>query len=436
MNISIFGMGYVGIVSAACLIREGHIVTGVDISEKKVNCLLRGGVPILEKGVEFLLNKGRKENRFFITTDVEKGIKNSEMIWVCVGTPSDLDGGIDFTYIDKVSKDIGKAIKKNNSYPLLVIRSTCLPGTIDNRVIPLIEKESNLVIGKDFGLIFYPEFLREGSALDDFLNPSISVIGELNSIFSDKFLSIYNNKSIKFFRMSFKEAEMIKYCCNLFHAMKITFANEVAMICNSIGIDSRIISNTYCSDTKLNISSKYLYPGNAYGGSCLPKDLRAIIKFASDNNIKIPMLEGVLSSNEKQIEYLFSRILKYKPNKVGIIGISFKNGTDDIRESPYIKIAKKLINENIDLLIYDNNIDINLLVGENKRQLEDNFCNINDILITSMEKMSSVDLIIINHSVVNANQIESWANNGIRIIDLSDIKNVNRFMENYEGIYW
>lgn len=437
MKISIFGMGYVGTTSAACLLRDGHEIIGIDIDEMKVNNLRQGKTPMIyEKGIEKLLKIGYKDNKLTSASDPKEGVVDCDMIWVCVGTPSKFDGGINLRYIDTVIKDIGHALKTVKNRPLIVIRSTCLPGSMDEFIKPLFEKSSNLVVNKDIDLVFHPEFLREGIAIEDFDNPSKIVIGEDRKGASDILLSIYKNYNASFFILNFRESEMVKYCDNLFHVLKITFANEVASISKSIGIDSRKIANIYCSDKKLNISSTYLYPGPPFGGSCLPKDLRAMARFASINYIQIPMLKGIIESNKIQINNFIMRILSYKPNKVGMIGIAFKPGTDDMRESPYVDIAKTLIGEGIEVRIYDQLVYEDRLVGSNKRQAEEAFRNLDKLLVSSLDDLHSVDLIIINHSVISSSQVRKWIDGGIKVIDMVGIKGIESSMKGYEGIYW
>jgi len=437
MRIGIFGMGYVGTTSAACLLRDGHDIIGIDLDKEKIKNLTIGKTPMIyEEGVEELLKTGYEDGRLTASINPEKGILKCDMVWICVGTPSKFDGGTDFRYIESVINDISKVLKRIDSRPLIVVRSTCLPGSMEDRIKPLLEKKSGLVVDKDIDLVFHPEFLREGVAIEDFTNPPKIVVGESRKGAADVLLSIYKNYNAPRFRLNFGESEMVKYCDNLFHALKITFANEVAAISNFIGIDSRKVAEVYCSDKKLNISSAYLYPGPPYGGSCLPKELRSMIRYASINYIQIPMLKGIIESNKIQINNIINRVLSYAPNKVGMIGISFKEGTDDMRESPYVEIAKFLIGEGIELKIYDSLVYGKNLVGSNKKQNEKAFRNLNKLLVSSLNNFCSVDLIIINHPVVDANKIKEWIDNGIKVIDLIGIKNIDNSMNGYEGIYW
>jgi len=437
MKISIFGMGYVGATSAACLLDDGHEIVGVDVNPLKVEKLSQGKSPMIqEPGIEELLYKGYKEGRLTATTDSEEGVRLCDMIWICVGTPSNFDGSIDLSYVKKVIEDIGLILKKIKNRPLIVIRSTCLPGTMDNIIKPLLEKTSGLVVDKDIDLIFHPEFMREGSAISDFKNPAKIVTGSSAHKKANLLLNIYKNYKVVRFRFNYKEAEMVKYCDNIFHALKITFANEMAIVSKSIGIDSRNVAEAYMSDYKLNISPAYLYPGFAYGGSCLPKDLNAMLRFASSNSLQLPMVNGIVESNEKQIKNLIYRILSHKPSKVGMIGIAFKKDTDDIRNSPYVEVAKSLIGEGITLKIYDPLVRKECLIGSNKKQFYQSFRNIDNLLVDSLDELSSVDLIIVNHNIIGKEMIYKWMADDINIVDLVGIESEDYSNDKYDGLYW
>jgi GDP-mannose 6-dehydrogenase len=429
-------MGYVGIVSGACLLRDGHEIVAVDPVIAKVKDLGQGRSPIQEAGVADFLAEGHNAGRLKATTEPSEGLANSDMVWICVGTPSQPDGEIDYSSVDTVIGQIGRALRNSKDRPLVVLRSTCLPGTTSNRVIPLLEESSGLTVGKDINVVFHPEFLREGTAVDDFDNPPKIVVGEAEAGAGELLFSIYEKYEAPHFRLELTEAEMVKYSDNLFHALKITFANEVATVVKSIGMDARRVAEVFCADTKLNISPLYLRPGAAYGGSCLPKDLQAILRFASLKSLHLPMLQGVLESNEVQINNLIARVLEYRPNMVGMVGLAFKSNTDDMRGSPYVKVAKALIGEGIHLRIYDPAVQPDRLIGSNKEQVQKALHHLADLLVPSFEDLSATDLIIVNHPIIDADCIYSWLNAGIRILDLVDIKDVEHRTEGYEGIYW
>jgi GDP-mannose 6-dehydrogenase len=429
-------MGYVGVVSGACLLRDGHEIIGVDPVEAKVADLAQGRSLIQEPLVGDLLARGHKAGRLKATTEPRDGLVGSDMVWICVGTPSRPDGRVELSSVDSVIAQIGQALRNSQYRPLIVLRSTCPPGTTSERVIPLLEKTSGLTVGKDINVVFHPEFLRESTAVRDFDNPPKIVVGEACPGAADLLLSVYEKYDALRFRLELNEAEMVKYCDNLFHALKITFANEVAAVAKSIGADARRVAEVYCADTKLNISPAYLRPGFAFGGSCLPKDLRAILRFASIKSLHLPMFRAVLESNDVQIQNLISRVLAHNPKTVGMVGLAFKPNTDDMRESPYVKVAKALIGEGIQLRIYDQSIHPDRLIGSNKEQVQKALCHLESLLVSSLQDLSTADLIIINHSVIDADCIRGWLGAGIRVLDLVNIKGVDRNSEGYEGLYW
>jgi len=436
MRISIFGMGYVGIVSGACLLRDGHEIFGVDPVAAKVADLQQGRSPIQEPGVAGLLSHGHKAGRLRAATEAHDALSNCDMAWICVGTPSEPDGGINLSAVENVTEQIARTLRDSQARPLIVLRSTCLPGTTADIVVPLLEKESGLKVGKDIHLVYHPEFLREGSAVKDFDNPPKIVIGEAHPGAGDLLLKIYEKYDAQLFRMGFNEAEMVKYSDNLLHALKITFANEVAAIARSAGVDARQVADVYCADTKSNISPRYLRPGFAFGGSCLPKDLRAILRYASLKSLQVPMLESLLQSNETQINELVRQVIEHRPGTIGIIGLAFKPDTDDMRESPFVKVAKALLGEGIQLRIYDPVVQPERLIGSNKKQVQQALRHLEKLLVSSLEELIETDLIIINQRIVDADCVRQWLAAGIRVMDLVDIKGVDRSTDGYEGIYW
>lgn len=436
MKISIFGMGYVGLVSGACLLRDGHKVTGVDPVEAKIQDLSRGRSPIHEPDVADLLAWGHKDGRLKATTDPKEALVDTDMAWICVGTPSKPDGGIDLSAVETVIGQIGRALRQSDNRPLIVLRSTSLPGTTQGRVIPLLESQSGLKVGKDIHVVFHPEFLREGTAVDDFDHPPKIVAGESHPNAADPLMKVYEKYDAPRFRLSLGEAEMVKYCDNLFHALKITFANEVAAVAKSVGVDARRVAEVYCADTKLNISDRYLRPGFAFGGSCLPKDLRAILRLASLKSLRLSMFQGLLESNDNQIREIVRRILAAGPSTVGMVGLAFKPDTDDMRESPYVKVAKALIGEGIDLRIYDPVVRPEKLIGSNKEQVLKALHHLERLLVDSLDDLSDSQLIIINHPAVDARRVDRWLKSGVRVLDLVGIEGINTAAETYDGLYW
>jgi len=436
MKISIFGMGYVGVVSGACLLRDGHEIVGVDLNAAKVKDLAEGRSPIQEPGVAELLVAGFKAGQLTATTDPEKGIRGSDMLWICVGTPSDADGGINLTAVETVITQIGRLLRKHPDRPLIVLRSTCLPGTMTERIIPLLERESGLAVGRDIHIVFHPEFLREGTAVEDFFGPPKIVVGHDRAVAADRLLSLYLEYEAPFFRLDFGEAELVKYSDNLFHALKITFANEIGTVAKSVGVDARRVAEVFCADTKLNISPRYLRPGSPFGGSCLPKDLRAIARLASLKGLRLGVLQKVIQSNRTQIEMLVQRILAREPRAVGMVGLAFKPHTDDMRESPYVTIAKALIGEGVALRIYDPTVQPNRLIGSNKEQVQKNLAHLEEVLVPTPAELTGCDLILVNHPIVKADQIHRWLDAGISILDAVGLRDIPPQTPGYEGLYW
>jgi len=436
MKISIFGMGYVGVVSGACLLRDGHEIIGVDPLAAKVADLAQGRSPIQEPGVAELLAAGHAAGRLKSTTRPEEALPGSDMVWICVGTPSDFDGGINLNSVEAVIGRIGRLLRTSRDRPLIVLRSTCLPGTTAERVIPLLERESGLTVGEDIHLVFHPEFLRESCAIQDFFEPPKIVIGETVAGAGDVLLKVYDGYAAPVFQLGLGEAEMVKYCDNLFHALKITFANEVGAVAQSVGLDARKVAEVFCADTKLNISPRYLRPGPAFGGSCLPKDLRAILRLASVKSVRVPMLEKVLESNEGQIAGLVRRILVHRPGSVGMVGLAFKAETDDMRESPYVRIAKALIGEGIELRIFDPTVQPQRLIGSNREQVQAALRHLEDLLAGSLEEITGMDLIVVNHRTIDADCVLRWLDDGTVVLDCVGIEGVDRRTPGYEGLYW
>ena len=435
MRLSIFGMGYVGVVSGACLLRDGHTVMGIDPVRGKVDDLNKGLSPISEPGVAEMLKAGHYEKRLSASTDPKDGVDGIDMIWICVGTPSSEDGSVNLSYVEATIEQIGSILRTSDSRPLIVLRSTVPPRTTRD-LIPLLEKASALKVGNDIHLCFHPEFLREGTAVEDFDVPPTIVIGEADAGAGERLVEIYEKYDAPLFRIALEEAELVKYCANVYHALKITFANEIGAIAKSFGVDARKVADVYCADKKLNISEKYLRPGFAFGGSCLPKDLRAINRLAAMQSVPVPMLNGIQESNRVQIEKLVSRILEYHPKTVGIVGIAFKTDTDDMRESPFVAVAKRLIGEGIKIQIYDPNVHPERLVGSNKEAVKRSLGHLESLMVDSTDELGVSDIILLNHSIIDEVQINHWIEKGISIIDVSDTGLKRDHLGGYEGIAW
>lgn len=436
MNIGIFGMGYVGVVSAACLLRDGHRVVGVDPVESKVADLAAGRTPIREAGVDALLAAGHAAGRLTASTRAADALADCELVLICVGTPSLPDGGIDLRYVENCIREIAVHLRAAPVRPLIALRSTVLPGTTAGVVVPLIEEVSGLRAGRDVHVVFHPEFLREGCAVRDFDDPPKIVIGEHMPGAGDVLERLYTGYSAPRFRVALEVAELVKYSDNLFHAVKVVFANEMGAIARAVGADARQVADIFCSDTKLNINPYYLRPGFAYGGSCLPKDLRAILRLAQVQNVPVPMLAAAPQSNHRHIEQLVARVLAHRPQRVGMVGLAFKAGTDDMRESPYVEVAKRLIGEGVELAIWDADVDPRRLIGSNKLAVQAALRHLEKLLVADVAQLGGSELVLINHPAVDAVRIEGWLAEGVRVIDLCGVRGVEAGRAGYEGICW
>jgi GDP-mannose 6-dehydrogenase len=436
MRVSVFGLGYVGTVTAACLADDGHSVIGVDIAEDKVERINAGQSPIVERGLDEIIGRAARSNRLQATTDVDRAVSDSELAIVCVGTPSSENSSLDTQYVERVTSEIGAAILKNQKRDFLfVLRSTVLPGTTRNLVIPALERASGRACGDGYDVAFYPEFLREGSSVEDFYHPPKIVVGERVAGASAGLAGLYRDIQAPQFVTALEVAEMIKYTDNAFHAVKITFANEIGRLCRSLGIDSRDVMNIFCADTQLNISPAYFRPGFAFGGSCLPKDVRALIYQARHSDIHLPLLEGVLPSNTEQIEQVFQRIEQRRPSLVGLVGLAFKPGTDDLRESPLVTLAERLLGRGYKLRIYDPEVETARLVGGNRAYVERHLPHLSRLMVSSLDEIGACDTIVVGHPLKEASLIDHWLEEGKSVLDLVG-KQPRADRAGYDGLYW
>jgi len=440
MNISIFGLGYVGCVSAACLADWGHDVIGVDPNLNKVDMINRGISPIIEKDIDVVIKRVVEKGKLRAVPDSKQGVDNADIILVCVGTPSNGNGSIDFKYIDRVCKDIGTALAERDEYVTVAIRSTMLPGIAEEIAIPVLEKYSHKKVGHDFGFCLNPEFLREGCSVYDFLNPPKTVIGEFDKKSGDALAELYKDLDAPIFRVGLREASMVKYADNCFHAAKITFANEIGRLCKRLGVDSREVMDVFMSDTKLNISTVYLKPGFAFGGSCLPKDLRAITYRAKQTDVEVPMLSAVLESNRKHIEYAIEKITETGKKNIGFLGMSFKPGTDDLRESPAVTLMEHLIGKGYNLTIYDKNVSIARLIGSNKEYIEREIPHIAKLMSGSVDEViEKSEVLVIGNNAKEYESVLEKTDRSKPIIDLAGLaaSNNGAITEvKYEGLCW
>ncbi len=437
MNISIHGLGYVGCVSVGCLAKNGHKITGVDLNQEKVDFINQGKSPIIENGIEDLIFEQYESGNISATNDSREAVMNSEVSFVCVGTPSSSEGHLDLNAIFKVSEDIGKGIIDNDSYHVVVIRSTVLPGT-NEKVAKIIEEVSRKENNRDFAVVSNPEFLREGTAIEDYHNPPYTLLGSNNIKAIEKVKTVYDGLDAPIIVTDVKVAEFLKYVNNAFHALKVTFANEIGNICKKLGIDSHKVMEIFCMDRKLNISSYYLKSGFAYGGSCLPKDLRALRTIAHDYYIECPVLENIEKSNELQRKYAYGQILDFGKEKVGFLGLSFKSGTDDLRNSPIIDIIEQLLGKGFNIKIYDKNVHFSQLVGANKEYILKKIPFISKFVTDDANKIIDDSDVIV---VVNKDEIFCDLLNKVPVDKIIfDLVNIDfkdkEKRKNYVGIAW
>ncbi len=380
MRISIFGMGYVGAVSAACLADSGHLVIGVDVSQLKVDLINRGKAPVVEPQLEEILQRQTASGNLVAITSVRDAVMRSDLSMICVGTPSKKNGDLDLHYVEAVSRQIGAALADLQRYHTVVVRSTVLPGTVRKVVIPILEAASGKKAGVDFGVAMNPEFLRESTAVKDFYEPPMTVIGELDTAAGDAVSALYAHLPAPRIRRSLEVAESVKYACNAWHATKITFANEIGALAKAEGVDGREVMEIVCADKKLNISEYYMRPGFAFGGSCLPKDLRAVSSRAAALNVETTMLNSILRSNKQQIEKAVELLASYGKRRIGMLGLSFKSDTDDLRESPLVELAETLIGKGYQLSIYDKNVEYARVHGANKDYINAHIPHVSSLL--------------------------------------------------------
>lgn len=440
MRISIFGLGYVGAVAGACLAKLGHQVTGCDPDTAKVDCINGGKSPIIEDGLDGLVAETVQDGRFRAISDCERAVAESELSLICVGTPSNPNGSLGVQYVERVAKQIGKAIRKKGTYHSVVIRSTILPGTTEGLIVPILERETKGKAGDTFGISMHPEFLREGASIEDFYDPPIIIIGTPSAkefrIVSEMYKGEGQVVKGEPAKCSISTAETIKYACNLFHAVKITFANEIGLLCKRAGVDSREVMDLFCRDEKLNLSHRYLKPGFAFGGSCLPKDLRACIDFARKSDVALPMLESVLTSNRVQIERVAERAMRTGSRKLSLMGISFKEATDDLRDSPLVRLAELLIGRGYDLRIYDPNVRYSALSGSNKTFIDRELPHLKSLLVDAEAALDHADLLVFGHNAAVYRDLLPKLRPEHHVLDLADVASKAGLNGQYEGLYW
>jgi len=395
MRVSVFGLGYVGCVSAACLAGMGHEVVGVDVNQVKVDLVNDGKAPVVEERIGELIAEVVHSGALRATTDVREAIRESEVSLVCVGTPSEPNGSLCTAYLERVTEEIGAALAERGGRHTVVFRSTMLPGTCLGLLVPILEKHAGTA-GVDIGVAVNPEFLREGTSVRDFFDPPKTVIGELDTASGDTVLELYAGLPGEVFRVPVPTAEAIKYADNAFHGLKIGFANEFGAVCQALGVDSHQVMDVFLADRKLNISPAYLRPGFAFGGSCLPKDLRSLVHAAHRADVSVPILSHVLPSNADHLQRAVELVERTGRRRAGLFGLSFKPGTDDLRESPLVELAERLFGKGYDLKIYDANVSLSRLLGANREYIEGRLPHLAQLLADSVEEvLDHADVVLV-----------------------------------------
>lgn len=438
MNIAIIGLGYVGCVSAACLATAGHCITGVDVNPVKVALINQGKSPIVEKDVDRLIADAVATGHLQATTDIGAAIARSDLSLICVGTPSLANGSLDLTHVRHAATAVGQALREQPGYHVVAIRSTMLPGSLEGVVLPLLESAAGKAVGEEWGLCVNPEFLREGTAVADYRTPPFTLIGGWDQRSSALLAQAYKEVDAPLLQTDIRVAEMVKYTCNVFHALKVGFANEVGILCKQLAIDSHKVMEIFKQDTHLNISPSYLTPGFAFGGSCLPKDLRAVVHKAKELDLSLPILEGILPSNDRQIERAFQMVQASGCKKVGILGLSFKAGTDDLRESPLVHLAERLLGKGYELRIYDHNVALARLMGANKQYIEQVIPHISNLLVNQLDQLlQHAEVVVIGNRAPEFSRLREQISDRHQIIDLVRLKeDFSALNGRYHGICW
>ncbi len=437
MKISILGLGYVGAVTAGCLAHEGHEVIGVDREQTKVEGINAGRSPIIETDIGEIIADTVRSGRLRATQDAVQAIQDTDLTLVCVGTPSQLNGNSDLGYIRRVCEEIGRALGSKAERHTVVIRSTILPGTMRRVIIPLLEENSGKSAGIGFGICNNPEFLREGSAVADFKFPAKTIIGEMDRASGDAIAALYAKLDAPLIRTDLETAEMVKYIDNSWHTLKIAYANEIGNLCKSLSVDAHKAMEIFCLDKKLNISPAYLMPGFAFGGSCLPKDLRALNYVAKSNDLELPILNSIMRSNELQVTRGSQLITRWGHTRIGILGFSFKAGTDDLRESPMIEIIERLLGKGYDLQIYDKSVQVAKLVGANRDFIVGRIPHISKLMVDDIDSvLKHAETIVIGNKDPEFATVPKRLRDGQCIVDFVRISSHGSSNGKYDGICW
>lgn len=437
MNISIFGLGYVGAVSLACLARDGHHVIGVDLDPTKLQLIADGKTPVVEEGMIELMAKVVAGGGVSVTNDAVQAVRDSELSLICVGTPSAANGSQDQTAVLRLAEQLGAALRDIDRPHVFVFRSTLVPGTVEDVLSPIIERASGKREGVDFSVCFQPEFLREGTSIRDYDSPPFTIVGANGDAPVAALKQLFGHLPCDFLVTSVRSAEMVKYCCNNFHALKITFANETARLCDALRVDPFEVMDLVCRDTQLNISKAYLKPGFAFGGSCLPKDLRATLHLARTHDVDIPMHAGVLASNKSHTDLALDKVLKSGKRRVGMIGLAFKTGTDDLRESPLVLLAEQLIGKGFALQVFDSNVQLSSLMGANRSFIEKHLPHIGALISNDLAAVvDAADVLVVglaDRSTID--RLKRAAGPDKIVIDLVGVGAAG-FAADYTGLAW
>jgi GDP-mannose 6-dehydrogenase len=435
-TISIFGLGYVGCVSAACFASAGHRVLGVDVAQSKVDQINAGRSTIVEEGIAELVASAVSSGKLSATTSVSAAVQASEISLVCVGTPSRPNGSIDLAYVLRVAEQIGAALRTKGRFHTVVIRSTVMPGTIDTHVIPAIEAASGLKHGGGFAVCSNPEFLREGTSIRDFHEPPFTLVGALDVRHAEPVLAVYAGVTAPTHVVPLRVAETVKYACNCFHGLKVGFANEIGNLCKVMGVDSHEVMRLFCEDKKLNISTAYLRPGFAFGGSCLPKDLRALVHRGRVEDVPMPILEAVLDSNRRQIERAFHMVLAAGSKRIGVLGLAFKAGTDDLRESPTVTLVEMLLGKGCQVVIHDRDVTRANIIGANREFVEREIPHLWSLLRPNVAAViEASETVVIGNGSPEYRQLGA-ALDGRMVVDLARALSGKVSGERYQGICW
>ena len=437
MRISVFGLGYVGVVSSACQAKDGHTVIGVDPNLTKVDLINSGRSPIVEAEVDELVGEAVKNGRLTATSDPHSAVVDSDISLICVGTPSQSNGSLDLSFVRSVCQEIGTTIAGKPEKHIVVMRSTMLPGSMIDVVLPALESASGKTAGEEFGVAINPEFLREGTAVFDYRNPPKTVIGCSDEQTAEAVADLYGHLPGPIIKTDLRTAEMVKYVDNVWHALKIGFANEVGNVAKALGIDGHAVMDIFCQDTKLNLSPYYLKPGFAFGGSCLPKDLRAFTYKARTLDLKLPILESILPSNELQIRKALDMVVAAQSKKVGVLGFSFKAGTDDLRESPVVELIETLLGKGYDLRIYDKNVNLARLIGANREHILNRIPHLAALMTDSIDDIvGHADIVVIGNGDPAFREVPERLNGEQHVVDLVRIRDEISQGGPYDGICW